>query len=222
MQMILEFLTQLRQNNDLEWMREHKAFYQEAKEGFEQVVGSLIDRISIFDPSVCGHQPKELIFRLNRDTRFSADKSPYQPAFRAHISAGGRAPVPVGYFVCITPGASILGGGIFATQFSQATALIRQYIDSHSAEFLEIISDPEFTGSFEVLGEKLKNVPKGYDKEHPAAEYLKHKSWAIEYPIPDELWMDGFLEKASGIFYKMKPFNDYLNKALVGFEMPKR
>lgn len=223
-QKIMDFLVQLSQNNRLEWMREHKPLYQEAKTGFEEIIQLLIDRICEFDPSVRFLQPGELTFRLNRDTRFSKDKSPYLPAFRAHISAGGRAPIPAGYFLCITPGASILGGGLFASQFPQATAMVRQYLASHSEEFLEMVSAPAFADHFKVVGEKLKNVPKDYDKDHPAGEYLKHKAWAVEYPVPDQLWAkpDLFLTKAADIFEKMKPLNDYLNQALHNFEMPKR
>lgn len=63
-----------------------------------------------------------------------------------------------------------------------------------------------------------------YEKEHPQAEYLKYKSWYLEYPIQDEELADGelFLSKAVDIFHRMKPYNDYLNRALVGFKMPER
>ena len=70
----------------------------------------------------------------------------------------------------------------------------------------------------------LKNVPAGYEKEHPQAEYLKFKSWYLEYPLKDEELENAelFLVKAADLFRKMKPFNDYLNKALAGFQMPTR
>ena len=70
----------------------------------------------------------------------------------------------------------------------------------------------------------MKNVPAGYDKEHPQAEYLKYKSWYLEYPLQDEALDDGelFVTKAAEIFRIMKPFNDYLNRALEGFQMPER
>lgn len=70
----------------------------------------------------------------------------------------------------------------------------------------------------------LKNVPAGYDKAHPQAEYLKHKSWYLEYPIQDEELSnaESLLTKAVELFRVMKPFNDFLNRALAGFEMPER
>ena len=73
-------------------------------------------------------------------------------------------------------------------------------------------------------GVTLKNVPSGFDKEHPQAEYLKFKSWYVEYPLKDEALQnaDLFVTKAAGLFQIMKPFNDYLNRALAGFQMPSR
>ena len=70
----------------------------------------------------------------------------------------------------------------------------------------------------------LKNVPRGYDREHPMADYLKFKSWSLEYPVSNPVVEDTeqFLELAVDIFLKMKPFNDYLNQALAGFKMPER
>ena len=77
---------------------------------------------------------------------------------------------------------------------------------------------------FTVQGTALKKVPVGYDKEHPQAEYLKFKSWYLEYPLKDiELNdADTFSKKAAELFQIMKPFNDYLNKALADFQMPTR
>ena len=121
-------------------------------------------------------------------------------------------------------GQSFLGGGLFADMFKDATEMIRDYITEHCEEFEEIIHVPEFQKYFSVQGTSLKNVPAGYDKEHPQAEYLKFKSWYLEYPVSDEVIADAeqFVEEATKLFEIMKPFNDYLNKALEGFQMPTR
>ena len=102
--------------------------------------------------------------------------------------------------------------------------MIRDYIAEHGDEFGEIIHSPEFLKYFAVQGTALKNVPAGYDKEHPQAEYLKFKSWYLKYPVADEVLNDSeaFIEEAVKMFHVMKPFNDYLNKALDGFRMPTR
>lgn len=225
MQMMLNYLTDLSANNDREWYRAHKADYQQANAQFEELVQALIFRIGEFDGSVLGRAPKELTFKLVRDTRFGHNKSPYNPAFRAHISSMGKLPIPVGYYLMLKPGGqSFLGGGLFADMFKDATRMVRDYIAEHGGEWEEIITAPAFQKNFTVGGSALKNVPAGYDKDHLQAEYLKHKNWYLEYPIQDvELTdVEEFLTRAVDIFRLMKPFNDYLNKALVGFKMPER
>lgn len=224
-QMIMDYLTQLSANNDRDWYHAHKAEYQAANAQFEELIRSLILQIGEFDGSVLGHAPRELIFKLVRDTRFSQDKSPYNPAFRAHISSMGKLPIPVGYYLMLKPGGqSFLGGGLFADMFKDATRMVRDYISEHGGEWEAIIAAPSFRECFTVKGNALKNVPAGYPKEHPQALYLKHKSWYLEYPVRDEELADSelFLFKAADIFRRMKPFNDYLNKALTGFKMPER
>ena len=181
--------------------------------------------IGKFDSSILHNNPKDLTFKIVRDTRFSHDKSPYNPAFRAHISSKGKLPVPVGYYLMIKPGdQSFLGGGLFADMFKDATRMIRDYIAQNGEEWEAVIHEPEFEKYFTVRGMALKNVPAGYEKEHPQAEYLKFKSWYLEYPLNDEDFKNAevFLAKAAEIFRIMKPFNDYLNKALADFQMPTR
>lgn len=152
-------------------------------------------------------------------------KSPYNPAFRAHISSMGKLPIPVGYYTMLKPGhQSFLGGGLFADMFKDATRMVRDSIAQKPDEWNEIIHAAEFEKYFTVRGTALKNVPNGYDKEHPQAEFLKFKSWYLEYPIRDEILYDTdlFLSQSAEIFKAMKPFNDFLNRALAGFEMPSR
>jgi uncharacterized protein (TIGR02453 family) len=221
---ILGFLSDLQSNNSLVWMKENKTRYLNAKAEFELLLRDLIIRISDFDKTISYLQPKDLVFRLNRDTRFSHDKSPYNPSFRAHISAAGRTPIPAGYYINIQPSNCFLGGGVFATAFPDAITMVRDYLVLHSEEFISIISEKAFVDNFTVVGEKLKNVPRGYDKDHPLAEYLKHKSWDVEYRITDEQFKnaDELLLLATEKFRAMKPFNDYLNTALKNFKMPIR
>ena len=222
---ILSYLTDLSAHNDREWFRAHKAEYEEANARFEALVGELLRRLGDTDEGLLRREPKELTYKLMRDTLFSVDKSPYLPAFRAHLSSGGKQPVPVGYYLMIMPFVrSFLGGGLFCDVFKGATEMVRGYIAAHSDEWSRIIGDEEFCASFAVKGTALKKVPAGYAPEHPQAEYLKHKSWYLEYPVSDDQVRktDYFLGLAETIFRKMKPFNDFLNRALSKFEMPQR
>lgn len=221
---VLDFLSALEQNNNRDWFHANKPWYAEANRSFEQLVSQLQQALREIDGSLPLVEPKELTFKLMRDTRFSQDKSPYNPAYRAHISSKGKLPIPVGYYLFLRPGdRSFLGGGLFADMFADATRMVRDYICAHGDAWQQVISDPVFTASFTVGGAALKNVPRGYDAGHPQAAYLKNKSWYLEYPVPDEqLLAPDFVRFAVDVYKKMQPFNAYLNRALDGFEMPAR
>ena len=224
-QFIIDYLSALDRNNNREWYHANKADFKKANAEFEELIQTLILEIGKFDGSILHNNPKDLTFKLVRDTRFSHDKSPYNPAFRAHISSRGKLPVPVGYYLMIKPGnQSFLGGGLFADMFKDATSMVRDYIVRNGEEWEMLIHDPNFEKYFTVKGTALKNVPAGYEKEHPQAEYLKFKSWYLEYPLGDEAVADAemFPARAAEIFRVMKPFNDYLNRALADFKMPER
>jgi len=221
---ILQYLSELEKNNDRSWYHAHKDMLHSATEQFENVIQALIYEIGKADASIIHNEAKDLTFKLVRDTRYSHDKSPYNPAFRAHISAGGKQPIPVGYYVYVSPGnKSFFGGGLFADIFKDATKMIRDYITANPEEWNEILQKDTFCSLFSVKGTALKKVPLGYDINHPCAKYLKNKSWYLEYPVFDELVLDAdeFIDEAVRIFMEMKPFNDYLNRALYGFTMPK-
>lgn len=225
LQYIIHYLSGLSINNNREWYHANKNNYKKANAEFEALLHAMITEIGKFDNSILQNEPKDLTFKLVRDTRFSNDKSPYNPAFRAHISSKGKLPVPVGYYLMIKPdNQSFLGGGLFADMFKDATTMIRDYIVRNGEELERIIHNPEFEKHFTVHGTALKKVPAGYDKEHPQSEYLRYKSWYLEYPIMDEAFKEPqiFIDKAAEIFSIMKPFNDYLNKALADFRMPAR
>lgn len=224
-EVIVDYLSALSMNNNRDWYHANKEDFKKANAEFEKLLQGLMLEIGNFDSSILQNDPKDLTFKIVRDTRFSHDKSPYNPAFRAHISSKGKLPIPVGYYVMIKPrNQSFLGGGLFADMFKDATAMIRNYIAQNGDEWEKIIHDPEFEKYFTVHGTALKNVPVGFEKEHPQAEYLKFKSWYLEYPLQDEEVKNAekLVKKAAELFRIMKPFNDFLNKALAGFQMPAR
>ena len=133
-------------------------------------------------------------------------------------------PVPVGYFVSVTPGGSFAGGGLFAPHFKDATRMVRDRIAADPQAFLDIVEAPGFAERFRFVGMPLKNVPKGYDPQSPAAEYLKCKCWAVEEHFDDAVVADDEACRRALLdsFAAMKTFNEYPNEALKGFAMPTR
>ncbi len=221
---MLAYLADLSMHNEREWFHANKTRYTEATREFEALIGALMEELRKFDSQVPVVAPKELTFKLMRDTRFSHDKSPYLPAFRAHIGPKGKLPIPVGYYILVRPdGRSFLGGGLFADQFPDATRRIRDRIAAQGDQWEQILSAPEFRACFTLGGTTLQRVPRGYDPNHPQAAFLRHKSWYLEYPVTDDQVISpDFVPFAAEIFARMKDFHQFLNAALQDFQMPSR
>lgn len=219
--LILDYLSDLEENNNQAWFQANKARYEAARDMFEALLIELSGAISVFDPKVPTCPPRKLTFKLQRDTRFSHDKRPYNAAMRAHIGPEGKAPIPCGYYIHIQPGnASYLGGGLFAPIFADATRRIRDAIAQDGGSFEHVLTQMDIP----VQGEILKRTPKGYDPDSPQAPYLRHKSWYVEVPVADTLVESSaaFIREAAWTYAAMQPFNAFLNHALEGFEMPTR
>jgi uncharacterized protein (TIGR02453 family) len=213
---ILEFLCELGKNNNREWMEANKDWLKEVRTGFEGLVNHLIAEIATFDPSVQGLTPKDCIFRLNRDIRFSSNKSPYKTHFGAYIAEGGRKSESAGYYVHLQPdNNSMLGGGMYMPS-GEAVKKIRQEVDYNASELKRIVSEPSFREYFgRIQGDELKTAPKGYPVDHPNIDFLRLKNYFVLYNVSDdEATSPEFLPKSASVFRAMQPFNDFLNIAV--------
>ena len=213
----LTFLSDLMLNNDREWFNANRKRYEAARSNFEVFVQAVIDEITKFDPIFRGLEAKSCIFRINRDTRFSRDKSVYKTNFGAFMVRGGkkngdRFP---GYYLHIEPGESFVAGGSYIPPSPWLSA-IRQKIDLQGDELLRIINAREYRKYFNGLdGEKLKVPPRGYSKDHPHIELLKMKSYLADLSFSDkDVISDGFFEVVISVFRAMKPLNDFLTTGI--------
>lgn len=211
----LQFLRDLKINNNREWFLDHKKTYNEAKEDFIGFLASLISEIQKFDSSIADLTPKQCMFRINRDIRFSKDKSPYKTNFGAGISAGGKKSMQAGYYVHIEPDNHFAGGGMWHPS-SPNLQKIRQEIDYHTNEFIDILKKPKFTNLFGNLqGEQLKTSPKGYDKDNPAIEYLRFKDFVAMRKLDDtQITSSNLITEIADTLLTLKPLNDFLNRAI--------
>lgn len=212
---INQFLKKLATNNTREWMAENKPEYQATRKVFETLIADLITGISAFDEGLVGLEAKKSVFRLNRDTRFSADKSPYKLNYGASMSKGGRKTPNASYYIHLKPGDNFVGGGMYMPE-ADALKKVRQEIDYNTDEFLSIIHDEHFVQAYgEMRGDKLKTAPKGYPKDHEYIELLRHKGFYFLYQIPDEeLAEDDFVAKQLARFELIFPFISFLNMAI--------
>jgi uncharacterized protein (TIGR02453 family) len=210
----LDFLASIKDNNNRDWFLANKSSYLDAKENFEAFVQEIIDHIIEFDPIMKGLEAKSCVFRINRDIRFSNDKTPYKSHFGAFIVRGGKKNGDrfAGYYFHIEPGASIMAGGAY-TPPTPWLSSIREKISDNSDELIKIIKEKDFVQYFgELENEKLKTVPKGYSSEHPQIELLKYKSYLVVNNATDKIVLGkDFQKHVINVFKAMKPLNDYLN-----------
>ena len=177
----LTFLTSIKDNNNRDWFIGKRPMYLEAKNNFESFVQNIINEIILFNPIMKGLEAKSCVFRINRDIRFSNDKSPYKSHFGAFIVQGGKknADKFAGYYFHIEPGKSIMAGGAYTPPGPWLSA-IREKISDKPDEFIKITNSKDFIKYFGTVdGEKLKTAPKGYPKDHPHIELLKLKSYLV-------------------------------------------
>ncbi|GAT61439.1 DUF2461 domain-containing protein [Paludibacter jiangxiensis] len=211
---ILQFLTQLRDNNSREWFASQKDYCKELQKDFEKLTQDVIEEISAFDPEIKGLDAKNCIFRLYRDTRFSPDKTPYKSHFGAYMaSKGGRKSPRAGYYLHLEPGNSFISGGIYMPDAVVLKAL-RQAIYENIDEWLEITGKPFASVFPDMYGEddKLKKVPLGFPKDWEQGELLKYKHYAFGRNIPDEFYSQTEIVPQLIEFYKyLQPVNRFLN-----------
>jgi len=211
----LDFLKKLKKNNNREWFNSNKQLYEDARYDFEKFAGELIDVITKFDKSLLGLDPKDCMFRIYRDVRFSKDKSPYKTNMGAVLYEGGRKSPKAGYYFHLSPGECFYAGGLYMPQPDQLTAL-RRAVYTKFGGFEKILKNKEFKKYFgDIEGEKLKTTPKGFPKEHASSEYLKLKSYIAYSEVDDEKVLSkSILDYSSKVFKSMKPFIDFLNESI--------
>ncbi|MEM9417005.1 MAG: DUF2461 domain-containing protein [Bacteroidota bacterium] len=215
---ILDFLTTLRANNNKAWMDTHKSLYHQVRDTWLEATTFLIQGMAPLDPLVANLTTKECVFRINRDIRFSKDKSPYKNNMGAFLAPGGKKGGYAGYYLHLEPeNKSFIAGGIYQPS-SDTLKQVRQEIDYQAEELIDILQAPRFQQLFGTLqGEKLKKVPRGYDSTHPQAELLKMKSYLVMHPVTDKQVMHkNFLSEVLQIFQAIIPFNQFLNRAVDG------
>lgn len=214
----LRFLTRLKKNNSKEWFDSHRADYEAARIDFSNFIQLVIDELQKTDTTITGLTAKDCMFRINRDIRFSKDKTPYKTNFGASIKRGGKKSPFAGYYFHCAPGESFAGGGIWMPEAADVKK-VRQEIDYNFDEFKGIVESKSFKKVFGGLYHSpevsLSTVPKGYEKDNPAIEYLKFKSIIAERHIPDEQLTKGSLHKTTvNTFLALKPLIDFINTAV--------
>lgn len=214
----IKFLKDLKKNNNKPWFDMHRKQYETAKEDFAQFVQLLIDKQGKTDQSIASLKAKECMFRINRDIRFSKDKSPYKTNFGASINKGGKKAMVAGYYFHLEPGQSFAGGGMYMPMPDDLRK-VRQEIDYNWDVFKKIIGSKKFKTVYGELDRSeeymLSRVPKGYEADNPAADYLRLKSFIAFVPLTDtDLTSKTLLKKTIDAFETLQPLLNFLNEAV--------
>ena len=214
----LAFLRALKRNNDREWFRARKADYeQHVRTPMVALLGQLARDLPAFAPDLVS-DPRVCLFRIYRDTRFSHDKRPLKTQVAAHFPSR-RFPKGegAGMYVEITPQWVWMGGGIYRPSSLELHA-VRAAIAGGHRTFHRIVTAPPFRAAVgELTGEQLTRVPRGYLKDHAAADYLRHKQFigGREYPA-DFALSPRFYPELLKVFRGIAPLVSFLNAAIVG------
>ena len=214
----LSFLRSLKRNNDREWFRARKDDYEQHVRG---PMVAVIERLAVdfgrFAPELEA-SPKRCIYRIYRDTRFSADKTPLKTqisaSFRWRKLPRGRS---AGLYFEVHSRWVWIGGGFYAPEPVDLVR-IRQHISDTHPELHKLAKSPAFRRTFpELEGEKLTRLPRGFLKDDPAAEYLKHRNFLAGREFPPEFATTAaFYPTLVATFKAVMPIVRFLNEPLVG------
>lgn len=214
----ITFLNDLTANNNTEWMHANKKRYEQYKKDYHNLIASVLDEIKPLDKSLEPLEIKNCTFRINRDIRFSKDKSPYKTNLGIWMTTNKNSKNSPGYYIHFEKGKCFIAGGVWCPEAEELKKIRREIAFFHD-DLEKVVNDKIFKKEFGELdieeGNVLKSAPKGYDPNHPAIEFLKLKSFTVSQPI-DEKWFTDkdFGKKVAQKLILIKPLNDFLNRAL--------
>lgn len=210
------FFRELQKNNTKEWFHTNKKHYeQEVRQPFVALLETIIPVLREWENAILP-DPKKALFRINRDLRFSKDKTPYNLMMKAGLSPGGKKSVDPGYYLGIDAEHIHVGGGLFMIRPPELKR-IRQHITANTDELIQITKAPKFIENFGVLkGEKAKRLDKDFQEVLQRTELIQHKQFYafVEFPLAPFYNSSTLTEEILMHFEAIRPLNDYLSKAL--------
>jgi len=213
-----QFLADLVANNNTDWMHANKKRYEAFKKDYHNYISSLLTEMKPLDSSLEPLEVKNCTFRINRDIRFSKDKSPYKTNIGVWLAQNKNNKNSPGYYVHFEKGNSFIAGGVWCPEPNELKK-IRKEIEFFHDDLEIIVNDTAFKNEFGALtideNNRLKKAPKDIDPSHPAIEFLKFKSFTASEKIDDKLFTQpNFSATIAKKLIALKPLNDFLTRAL--------
>lgn len=214
MKEVLDFLTDLKKNNNRDWFLQNKKRYEASKHIFLSEVGSILKRIQLKDPNLLDLDPKNTMFRINRDIRFSKDKTPYKTNFASFMAKGGKNSTHAGYYIHVANDEFFMGAGVYNPPKEELKA-IRHEILYQPEKFESIVNSRIKLGFSMHEEDKLKNGPMDFPKDSPHVELIKYKHYLLSRDLSrEEIISENFADTVAGYFEALLPFTEFLNTAM--------
>ena len=214
----LDFLEKLKHNNHREWFQSQADLYQKYKADYHQLIEKILEQLVPLDAQLANLEVKNCTFRINRDIRFSKDKSPYKTHMSMWFTRNKHQKNFPGYYLHLDGNHSFVAGGMWAPE-ANSLNLIRKEIAFFAEDLEAALNQKAFKKYYQGLDTDpkmmLKSAPKGFDKDHPALEWLKYKSFtASTFFDVNEAFEPEFVSKVVEKMIALKPLNDFLVRAL--------
>ena len=212
----LQFIDDLTANNNRDWFLDNKKRYEKFKTDYQNLVAEFLAEMKPLDPSLELLEVKNCTFRINRDIRFSKDKTPYKNHLGIWMSSGAKGANRAGYYIHIGKNESFIAGGFYSPEAPDLKK-VRKEIAFFYDDLEEIVNETSFKKIFNHLdsGNALKNAPKDFEKDHPAIEFLKLKSFTATQKFDyNEATKSNFVKNTVEKLIVLKPLNDFINRAL--------
>ena len=209
----IEFLKNLKENNNKDWFDTNKSEYQKQLESMVSFADGLLEKLSTHDVIETASGKKSL-HRIYRDTRFSKEKIPYKNNWSGGFSRATKERRG-GYYFHIEPGNTFVAGGFFGPN-AEDLKRVRDEISRDSSELRAILKSKEFKNTFGSLqGEQLKTTPKGFNADDKAIDLLRFKQFILVKKFTDkEVLAPKFTDEVNLAFKNMRPFFDYMSEVL--------
>ena len=205
---VFSFFKLLAQNNNRPWFHENKKSYANVRQNIIDFSNDMESRLNLTDSIELGK-----LFRINRDVRFSKDKSPYKSNISGYFKRLGEERRG-SYYFSFQPGNTFIGGGFYGPNKEDTFRIRKEFeMDDTINAIIEASDFKKYFG--ELIGEGVATAPRGFDKDHPNIHWIRKKQWYVLRKFTDEqVWDASFVDEVHKTYLAVRPFFDYMSEVL--------
>lgn len=212
---LFAYLDELSRNNERPWFAAHRTVFDALRADFTSDLQRMINAMAAGEPSLRWLNASDALYRIYRDTRFSADKTPYKTYFSALISPTGRHCDRACWYLHVGADECALYGGVWTPE-GKVLRKLRKAVVDNVEEFRALTQTPDIEREFPGWwGRQLKTAPKGYDRDHPDIDLLRLTEYGKCHTFDRSFFeRPDWPEEAARLALMLKPMNDFLNYSI--------